>query len=98
MTCVSPTSGMASSGAFFSDHAPVTAAAAASSRTRMRLRTEKSMTRAIIASPLGLHAAFRIEEERPGDGDALARRESAPHRDARVDPPPDLHLPGFEPS
>src|SRR5574338_80256 len=48
MTCVSPRSGMASSGTRWSDQAPASAAAPTSSRTRNLFVTEKSRMRWII--------------------------------------------------
>src|SRR4029078_8100052 len=87
MTCVSLRSGSASSGTRWSDHQPANAPARVTRTTAARCRAERSMIRAII----GLHPAFRVEEEGAGERDALARLEPVHDGDAVAVTAADLH-------
>src|SRR6188508_3802419 len=92
MTCVSLKSGSASSGTRCSDHQPAKAPARAMSTTAARWRADRSMILAII----GLHPAFRVEEERARDRDALAGREAFDDRDAVAMPAAGLNVTRLE--
>src|SRR5579862_8790377 len=95
MTCVSPRSGIASSGTSCSARNPAIAAAATSSKTRNLFLTEKSMMRLIMVRAR-LHATLGIDEKRAGDYDPLSGEQPFGHFDVFADPPPGLDQPRLE--
>src|SRR4029078_5058854 len=92
MTCVSLRWGSGSSGTVWGDPQPATAPARVTRTTAARCRADRSMIRAII----GLHPAFRVEEERAGERDALARLEPVHDGDAVAVTAADLHVARLE--
>src|SRR5689334_20291289 len=80
MTCVSLRSGMASSGTFFIDHQPATAAKPISRNTAALLRPENSMMRSIMRRRLQL--AFGVDEKVAGGHDPLAGAQTLQDLDA----------------
>src|SRR6478752_4771708 len=95
MTCVSPRSGIASSGTCRNATTPATAAAATHSRTRNLFLTEKSMMRSIMVRG-HFHPALGIDEERARGDDPLTGRQSSRHLYVVADPRAGLDQPRLE--